>query len=182
MCDICPFRDNDLALNLLRVGKRCVGGIGQRAVNDQRLRLRRVQLVGDLAFAITGVDGRDGCASFEDAEEGDFEFGAVGGEHPHDVALAYAHSRKGGGKLVRVRVELGEREPAVAVDDGGLGRPSFGGALEQALERLRVVGGDGGSAHGSAYLRDTSGRGEGIRPPRKWSTDRELNRRRGGLC
>ena len=55
------------------------------------------------------------------------------GEYADDGPLANAHRREGGGEPVRRLVELPEREPAVAVDDGGLVGETQGGVGDEPL-------------------------------------------------
>ena len=136
------FRDEDAVSHLFDAGEREVGGVRQRVMDDERLRAGRLQLVRDLAFAIAGVDGGDGRAGLEYAEEGDLELGAVRSEDADDVAPTEAHRRESGREPAGVRVQLREGEPAIAVHDGGLVRPSLGCLLEEVLHRFRVVRGE----------------------------------------
>ena len=111
-------------------------------MDDERLRAGSLQLVRDLAFAIAGVDGGDGGAGLEDAEEGDLELGAVRCEDADDAAFAEAHRPKSGRKPAGKRIQLREGEPALAVHDSGLVRPSLGCLLQQTLHRFRAVRGE----------------------------------------
>ena len=107
-------------------------------MHDDRLGPRRVELRGNLALAIAGVDRGHGGAGLEYPEEGNLELGAVRGEYADDGPLADAHRREGGGEPVRRLVELPEREPALAVDDGGLVGETPGGVGDEPLDWERM--------------------------------------------
>ena len=107
-------------------------------MHDDGLDPRRIELRGNLAFAVAGVDSGHGGAGLEYPEEGNLELSAVRGEYADDGPLANAHRREGGGQPVRRLVELQEREPALAVDDGGLVGETPGGVGDEPLDWERM--------------------------------------------